>query len=392
PHKAEIASPDGRTWLIRGYPVVDPNGKMIGAVEVTLEITQRKQAEQALKESEERYKTLVQTSPDAVMVTDIAGKITYVSKQALQLYGFDHDQELLGRRFFDLIAPESRAKAVIYLHKTLKEGITRNLEYSLLRKNGQRFIGEINTSVAKDTAGNPSRFIATTRDITDRKEVQNQLEESIKEKEFLLQEIHHRVKNNLQVISSILDLSSLRIEDSKAIGLIEDARSKIQTMAFIHSQLYRSERFDRIEMGEHIRELINYLSTVYGEGKKINSHVDIAGVHLSLTQAIPCALVLNELISNAFKHAFKRGAKGTIEVSMARSGPGMIAMSVKDDGVGIRQDLDISKTNSLGLKLVRNLVEKQLKGKLKQKRAKYTEFVVEFPIQEEVRNVTNHGR
>ena len=380
PQKAEIKTSDGRTWLVRGYPVRGADLEIMGMVEVTLEITQRKQAEEALKASEAKYKTLIQTSPAAVTVTDVAGKITYVSQQTLKLHGFDKEEDLIGKEFFDLIAPESRAQAIIYLRKTMKEGITRNLEYTLLRKNEERFIGEIDTAVIPDDYGKPISFIATTRDITQRKLIQDQLEASIREKEFLLQEIHHRVKNNLQVISSILDMSSLRTEDPCAQDLIENARSKIQTMAFIHSQLYRSERFDQIEMGEHIGELVRYLKTVYAAGKDIRFHIDISEVYLSLTQAIPCALVLNELVSNAFKHAFKRKRSGNIVIAMEVSAGNTAVINVKDDGAGVPKDFEINSTETLGLKLVRNLVERQLKGKIHLKRKKYTEFHIAFPL------------
>jgi PAS domain S-box-containing protein len=380
PEKAEISSTDGRIWLVKGYPVRGNGGRVLGAVEVTLEITKRKKAEQALRESEERYRSLIQTSPDAVTVTDIGGRITYVSHQTLNLYGFRRKEELLGRQFADLIAPESRAQAIIYLRKTMKEGVTRNLEYKLLRKNGDRFIGEIDTAVVKDAQGNPQTFIAVTRDVTDRKEVQTQMEASVREKEYLLQEIHHRVKNNLQVISSILDLSRMRIDDPKAVDLITNARSKIQSMAFIHSQLYRSKHFDQIEMGEHIRELLRYLTAVYNTEGAVSCHVDIEDVYLSLTQAIPCALVMNELISNAFKHAFTDKRGGTIEVSMTVAAGSTVVISVKDDGAGAEADFDLTGVNSLGLKLVRNLVERQLKGSIKLARKKYTEFLIRFPL------------
>ncbi len=380
PQKTEIETPDGRVWLTRGYPVRGADHEIIGMVEVTLEITQRKRAEEALKESEAKYKTLIQTSPASVTVTDVAGKITYVSQQTLKLHGFKKESELIGKEFFDLIAPESRAQAIIYLRKTMKEGITRNLEYTLLRKDKERFIGEIDTAVILDNFGKPISFIATTRDITQRKHMQDQLEASIREKEFLLQEIHHRVKNNLQVISSILDMSGMRTEDPCALDLIENARSKIQTMAFIHSQLYRSEHFDQIEMGEHIGELLRYLKAVYAGGKDIRFHIDLSEVYLSLTQAIPCALVLNELVSNAFKHAFKRKQSGNIVIAMEVAAGNTVVVNVKDDGAGIPKNFELDSTKTLGLKLVRNLVERQLRGRIRLTRKKYTEFHITFPL------------
>lgn len=345
----------------------------------------QKEAEAEVRKREEKFKALVKTSPDALTVTDISGKITEVSQQTLKLHGFSHEKELIGKKFFDLIDPESKAQAIIYLHKTLKEGITQNLEYTLLKKDGKRFTGEINTSVIKDSYGNPEKFIAITRDITERKKADSQLKKSIREKELLLQEIHHRVKNNLQIISSLLDMSRLRIKDRKANSLIDNACTKIQSMAFIHSQLYKSERFDRIEMRAHTKELFSYLSEVYGGKKRISPYIEFSDVYLSLTQAIPCALVLNELISNAFKHAFKNNREGIIEISMLKNSS-KVNIYVRDNGVGISDNINIYDTGSLGLKLVKNLVEKQLKGVIRMKQNKYTEFSVEFPLMEEGAN------
>jgi PAS domain S-box-containing protein len=324
------------------------------------------------------FDSLVHISPDAVVITDLSGTIINASRQTLQLCGYRNKQELIGKRFFDIIAPESKAKAIIYLNKTLKQGITNKLEYTLLRKNGTTFIGEISTVTTSDEKENEPVFIAIIRDVTDHKSAQNQLKKSIKEKEYLLQEIHHRVKNNLQIISSILDMSSMRTDDPQAHNLIKDAQSKIQTMAFIHSQLYRSDRFDQIKMHDHIQELVKYLQTVYAGQKKITYHLDISDVDLPLTQAIPCALVLNELISNAYKHAFKQRKHGTVEVNM-RVSAGNVILTVRDDGIGVRNEVNIYQTQSLGMKLVRNLVQKQLKGKFGMIRKNYTEFTIEFP-------------
>jgi PAS domain S-box-containing protein len=375
---------DGQKRLLAWWCSVlkDHKGRVIGALSTARDVTGQKQVENELRRSEERYKGLVTSLPDAVLVMDIDGRIDYASRQTLRLHGYKSEKELIGSKFLDLISPESKAQAIIYLHKTLKEGFVYNQEYTMLKKNGERFIGEISTSLIKDENNKPIQFAATIRDITERKKFDTQLKRSIKEKEFLLQEIHHRVKNNLQIISSILDMSSMRIKDKKAIDLIAGARSKIQSMAFIHSQLYKSERFEKIEMGAHIEELISYLLEVYALGKNITPYIDIKDVFLSLTQAIPCALIMNELISNALKHAFKPDQKGIIEISMKVMGPKLLAY-IRDNGIGMEDSIDIHTTNSLGLKLVKNLIEKQLKGSFKVKKNKYTEFSFDFYLEEE---------
>jgi len=375
---------DGQKRLLAWWCRVlkDTEGNVIGALSTARDVTDQKQVENELRRSEERYKGLVTSMPDAMLVMDIDGRIDYVSRQTLKLHGYKSEKELIGSKFLNLISPESKAQAIIYLHKTLKEGFVHNQEYTMLKKNGEKFVGEISTSLLRNEKNKPMHFAVTIRDVTERKKSDDQLKRSIKEKEFLLQEIHHRVKNNLQIISSILDMSSMRVKDENAVDLIADARSKIQSMAFIHSQLYKSDRFEKIEMGAHIEELLSYLLEVYTLGKNIIPYIDIKDVFLSLTQAIPCALVMNELISNALKHAFKPEQKGVIEVSMKVTGNKVMAY-IRDNGIGIEENLDIYTTRSLGLKLVKNLIEKQLKGNIRVKKNKYTEFSFDFRLEDE---------
>ena len=218
------------------------------------------------------------------------------------------------------------------------------------------------------------------QEIEERKQAEEQIEASLKEKEVLLQEIHHRVKNNLQIISSLLDMSKMRTRDQAAIELLTDARARIHIMALIHTQLYQSERFEQIDMDSHIRELIRYLSGVYADRKRITPVVEVSGVCLALTQAIPCALALNELIANAFKHAFTEGQAGTLTISMQQSPENTIVLRVNDNGIGIRDDIDLYQTNTMGLKLVRKLVQQQLKGDVQVIRNAGTEFIITFEI------------
>jgi len=216
--------------------------------------------------------------------------------------------------------------------------------------------------------------------IDKRKKAEKKTKASLKEKEILLSEIHHRVKNNLRVISSLLDLSSMRTQDQKAISLFTNAKSKIQTMALIHSQVYRNERFDQIHMGTYIQELVNYLLQVHEtENISVTPIIECSDVVVPLTQAIPCALVLNELVSNSLKHAFKGKERGKIEISIQKSDD-VVSMRVKDDGIGIPEGIDVFSSNSLGLRLVRNTVQGQLMGKIHIERDFGTTITVEFKI------------
>jgi len=205
------------------------------------------------------------------------------------------------------------------------------------------------------------------------------LRASLKEKDVLLKEVHHRVKNNLQIVSSLIDMTRRRSTNQETYDLLSEAHAKILTMSLIHSQLYRSNRVNQINIGIHLRELFNHLAQLYGKGKYITPLLVAEGIHLPVTQAIPCAFVLNELISNAYKYAFEEGAEGKIEVTITELPEDeVISIKVKDNGVGIPEEIDVEKTNSLGMKLVRNLVTKQLKGSLNIFRNQGTEINIEF--------------
>jgi len=183
-----------------------------------------------------------------------------------------------------------------------------------------------------------------------------------KEKEVLLREVHQRVRNNLQVITSILDMSGRDPGNSVVRNTLAEARNKIYTMALIHAQLYEAERVDRIDMSRYIRELASHIEDMYSpKGTEITPIIRIDDVYLTMNQAIPCALILNELITNAYKHAFTGKPNGTITVSVKREADSRVVMEVGDDGRGLSAE---KTAEGLGMKLVKNIVEVQLNGSL----------------------------
>jgi PAS domain S-box-containing protein len=218
------------------------------------------------------------------------------------------------------------------------------------------------------------------RDITDRKHAEEKLVASLQEKEVLLREIHHRVKNNLQLISGLLDMTRMRTSDEATNSILTDMMLKIQTMAQIHTRLYESKQFGKISITGQFRDQIMALSNIYShKGHEISCEINPQEVFLPVDQALPCALVVNELLSNAYKHAFTGRKRGSIEISALQEN-GQVRIIIRDDGIGIPDTFDISRSNSLGLKLIRTLVQHQLKGSVTIKSPPGTKIIVEFPL------------
>jgi two-component sensor histidine kinase len=218
------------------------------------------------------------------------------------------------------------------------------------------------------------------RDVTDRMHAEERLVASLEEKEVLLREIHHRVKNNLQLVSGLLDMTRMRSSDDATNSILTDVMLKIQTMAQIHTRLYESKEMGKIGITSQFRDQLAALSNIFSHrGHEITFEISPEEVLLPVDQALPCALVVNEILSNAYKHAFKGRKTGTIEISVLNES-GKVKITVRDNGIGLPDNFDISRSSSLGLKLIRTLVQHQLKGSLMVKSQNGTEISMEFPV------------
>lgn len=216
-------------------------------------------------------------------------------------------------------------------------------------------------------------------EVTRRTNLESELRGSLKEKEVLLSEIHHRVKNNLQIVSSLLALQLGRVEDEKVIRALEDSQSRIRSMALIHEQLYRSGDLAKIDFSEYLKKLVNSLLQTQGEkGALVHVSTHVHKVLLDLGLALPCSLIINELLTNCLKHAFPQGQKGEIRIEFLRDRSNSYRLTVADNGKGLPGDFDYRKSKSLGLQLVVNLAELQLQGALEVRSDHGTSFIIEF--------------
>ena len=211
-----------------------------------------------------------------------------------------------------------------------------------------------------------------------RKRAEEALKASLQEKEVLLKEIHHRVKNNMQVISSLLSLQSRHLEDPKAIGMFKDSQHRIRSMALVHEKLYQAKDLSRIDFGQYLQNLIVYLVHSYQiDSGRIGLKIDVGGAALDINTAIPCGLIVNELVTNALKHAFPGGRKGEVRVTLRTGAGGKLTLTVGDNGVGWPAEADFRRTETLGMQLVTMLVD-QLDGSIELEKRPGTAFRISF--------------
>jgi two-component sensor histidine kinase len=222
---------------------------------------------------------------------------------------------------------------------------------------------------------------AVVRDITDRKRDEDRIKASLAEKEVLFKEIHHRVKNNLQVISSLLKLQSRYIQDSRVTEMLKDSQNRVMSMALVHEQLYQSKDFSNIDFAEYIQNLAHNLFQAYEtHADSVKLRTNIAPCSMNIDEAIPCGLIINELVTNSLKYAFKGEIEGTINIDFSLENDIVCVLTVSDSGIGFPQDLDYRNARTLGLRLVGSLV-KQIRGKLELLETIGTTFKITFSKQ-----------
>ena len=283
--------------------------------------------------------------------------------------------------WFNRVHPDDRDSIISESQAALAKAEAFRAEYRMFNRAGQVVWVQDQTVVLPDETGQSDLTQGVLVDITARKQVEEQLKTSLHEKEILLKEIHHRVKNNMQVISSLLNLQSGYISNAQALEIFQDSQNRVRSMALIHEKLYRSKNLAEIDLGEYINDLAIHLFRSYkAESKGIALKVRAEDVYLGIDAAVPCGLIINELISNALKHAFPLGHQGEILVELQKDQQQQISLCISDNGIGFPAGLDFRNTGSLGLQLVNTLV-RQLDGTIELQNGSGTTFKINFAIQ-----------
>ena len=358
--------------------------------ELEREVAERKLAEAELGEQRAFLRQVIDLNPSFVFAKDRNGRFTLVNQAIAEAYGTSVE-DLLGKTDADFNPNEEEVEGFrrddLEVLNTLKEKFIP--EEVITDAGGQaRWLQTIKRPiVSPDGAANQMLGIAT--DITARKQAEKALEQaleqikiSLQEKEVLLKEIHHRVKNNMQVITSLLRLQSKTISDKQVLSVLQDSQNRVKSMALIHETLYDSKDLSRINFAEYLEKLVAHVSRSYRtrpEAVKINIQVD--AVSLPIDTVVPCGLIINELASNSLKYAFPADTQGEVNITFRRA-DAQYVLRVSDTGVGLPDDFAPEKGKSLGMKLVRMLTG-QMHGEMEYRNSVGTTFEIKFPMERE---------
>jgi PAS domain S-box-containing protein len=323
---------------------------------------------QSIQRADQRFRATVESAPAAMIIVDSQGKLLLVNAYTEKLFGY-HRDELVGQSAEMLVPPRLRPPYFLMREDSLtaiespQTGTGR--QFYGLRKGGAEFPLEVRLSPMQIEEG--SFVLAAITDITERLAAQEQQIEAVR-REVLLKEIHHRVKNNLAVISSLFYLQATYTSDELTRRVLQESQDRVRSMALVHEKLYRSENFANIDFADYAKDLAQQLVQTYGvPGKHIQLHTDFEPISLNLDLAVPCGLILNELISNSLKHAFPGYEAGEINVSLHTAGAGFCVLVVRDNGLGIPPDFDPEGARSLGVRLIRSLT-RQIDAQFRLKR------------------------
>lgn len=342
------------------------------------EVANRQQAQKALQQSEEFLRRLIASSVDCIKVLDLQGNLLYMNAGGRKLLEIDDFLPLLNTQWLDFWQGTDKQAADCALDKAKAGGVGK-FQGDCPTTKGKPKCWETVITPIMDANGKPEKLLAISRDITERKQVEELIKASLAEKEVLLKEIHHRVKNNLQIISSLLNLQSSSIEDSRILEILKACENRVFSMAIVHEKLYQSSNLAQLDFAAYLEDLASNLFSSYNiNPAAIKLSINVEKLLIDVDTAIPIGLIITELVTNALKYAFPIGIAGEIKINFKTECQQLI-LSISDDGVGFPENFDWENTDSLGLQIVDALTN-QLQASIELNQSNGTEFKIKIPL------------
>jgi PAS domain S-box-containing protein len=332
-----------------------------------------------LEAQRNKYYDLYELAPIGYFTTDRQGIITGINLTGTSLLGLER-HAVKGKPLHDFISFDSQEIYFLKRQQVLKTKIQQSFEVKIKKPDQTELHAQLECSHVCDREGNVTQIRGAIIDIDRIIRAEEQIKNSLQEKELLLKELHHRVKNNLTLVSSILSLQSQIVDNPTVDRVFQSCKNRIRSMALVHEMLYDSEDLTKIDFSQYIKELLNYLSYTYAAEKTLPTlKIRTDDIKMPINKAIPCGLIINELTTNAFKYAFLGDRAGEMRIEFSIKDDKSCQLLISDSGLGLPPDLDTQNTKTFGFKLVTLLI-KQLKGSFEIDRSGGTTFKITFPL------------
>ncbi|PWN05625.1 hypothetical protein DDZ15_13590 [Rhodohalobacter mucosus] len=351
----------------------------------TVRLVQMARRNRKLNASKKRYSNVLSHSRDIIYQLDIkTGKYRYMTPSAKSILGYDVQKVKNGGVAFimSLIHPEDQERVrediITYGEENAEDKLKTDIQFRLRKKSGEYIWVNNRRALLKSSEGKPIAIVGNVRDISDDKNRIDSLNESLKEKETLLSEIHHRVKNNLSIVSSLVELQK-NSPDAGSEKSFDEIQARIKSIALVHEKLYENETFSEVDLSDYLDDLLNMIHFTFDSGhKQVNIDRDLDSLSVNIKRAVPIGLICNEMINNCYKYAFEGRDDGNINVVFRVNGE-KAALTVEDDGIGLPENFEEMKQQSLGMTLI-EVLTKQVEGELHYESNEGSSFTVEFGI------------
>ncbi len=358
-------------------PFADAEGQSYQFVAIGTDITQRKKAQLETREKEALFRTLAEIAPAGIFRMDPDQTLTYVNQQFEQISGCD-PTTVLGNPWTELVHPKDQTLVEFAWNRAVSSNQLFAFEFRFQHADETEVWVTCHSRAETDDSGNVLGYVGTVSDISERRHAAEELRASVREKDTLLREIHHRVKNNLQIISSLLYFQAKKLPDPATSEVFQELRHRLSSMILVHEKLYQSEHLDHIDFVEYCRELIDTLRLqMTAQGEQLVVTLNATALHLPIEIALPGGMMLVELLTNVQKYAFPHGTAGSAEVDIATDGD-IVCIIVSDPGIGLPPDFDMTTSSSFGWQLIRSLVD-QLGGQVTVDSQRGTRVTIVFP-------------